>query len=142
MSKTILFQAIQFSINTQFSSIWPIDRTPSGATTLGQRGPGSEGNKGVLRIAQSSSITGISQSDCLVSYLGHSLGGGLSYPHCREAVDVFYSCSRLGKLLSGLLWHKIVVLFISQIGMFENYSYSIGPCAKTTTQKFTLNAIF
>ena len=33
--KTILFQAIQFSISTQFSSIWPIDRTLSGATTLG-----------------------------------------------------------------------------------------------------------
>ena len=25
--KTVLFQAIQFSISTQFSSIWPIDRT-------------------------------------------------------------------------------------------------------------------
>ena len=25
--KTILFQAIQFSISTQFSSIWPIDKT-------------------------------------------------------------------------------------------------------------------
>ena len=27
MSKTVLFQTIQFSISTQFSSIWPIDRT-------------------------------------------------------------------------------------------------------------------
>ena len=30
--------------------------------------PGSDGNKGVLRITQSSSITGASPSDCLVSY--------------------------------------------------------------------------
>ena len=33
MSKTVLFQAIQFSISTQFSSIWPINRILSGATT-------------------------------------------------------------------------------------------------------------
>ena len=51
MSKTVLFQTIQFSISTQFSSIQPIDRTLSGATTTpGQSGPGSGGNKGVPRI--------------------------------------------------------------------------------------------
>ena len=50
----------------------------SGATTLGQSGPGSNGDKGVLCIPQSSSITGTSLSDYLVLYPGHSLGG--SYP--------------------------------------------------------------
>ena len=35
---------------------------------LGQSGPGSNGNEGVLRILQSPSITGTSPSDCLVSY--------------------------------------------------------------------------
>ena len=78
LSKTFLFQAIQFServqiktilfsisigfvytqLNvkivlfqiTQFSSIRPIDRILSGATTLGQSGPGSDGNEGVLCI--------------------------------------------------------------------------------------------
>ena len=40
----------------------------SSATTLGQSEPGSNVNKGVLRIPQSSSITGTSSSDCLVSY--------------------------------------------------------------------------
>ena len=59
----------------QFTSIWPIDRTLSGAITPGQSGPGIDGNEGVLRIPQSTSITGASPSDCLVSYLGHSLGG-------------------------------------------------------------------
>ena len=34
----------------QFSSIWPIDKAVSGATTPGQSGPGSVGNEGVLRI--------------------------------------------------------------------------------------------
>ena len=43
----------------------------SGATTLGQSGPGSNGNEGVLRIPQRSSITGTSPSDCLVSYQGN-----------------------------------------------------------------------
>ena len=40
-----------------FSSIWPIDRTLSVATTLGQSGPGSNGSEGVLHIPQSTSIT-------------------------------------------------------------------------------------
>ena len=38
----------------------------------GQSGPGSDGNEKVLRIPQSSSITGNSPSDCLVSYPGKS----------------------------------------------------------------------
>ena len=67
-AETILFQTIQFSISTQFSSIWPIDRTLSVATTPGQRGPGSNGNKGVFRNPQNASITEAStSSDCLVS---------------------------------------------------------------------------
>ena len=45
---------------------------------LGLSGPGSNGNEGVLHIPKGSCITGTSLSDCLVSYLGHSLGG--SYP--------------------------------------------------------------
>ena len=84
MSKTFLFQVIQFTQTIQFSismllvlfnpKIGPL----SGATTLGQSGPGSDGNEGVLHIPQSSSTAGTSPSDCLVSYPGHSLGG--SYP--------------------------------------------------------------
>ena len=38
----------------------------------------SNGNEGVLCIPQSLSITGTSPSDCLVSYLGHSLVGSYS----------------------------------------------------------------
>ena len=40
---------------------------------LGQSGSGSDDNEGVLRILQSSSITGISPSDHLVSYPEHTL---------------------------------------------------------------------
>ena len=42
--------------------------------SLGQSGPGSNANKGLLRIPQISSITGISSSDCFVSYPGYPLG--------------------------------------------------------------------
>ena len=63
--------------------------TLAGATIPGQSGSASDGNEGVLRIPQSSSITGTSPSDCLVSYPGNSLGGGLT----RVVVGVFYSSS-------------------------------------------------
>ena len=49
------------------SYILPIDRTLSGPTAPGKSGPGSDGNKGVLCISQSFSITGALPSDCLVS---------------------------------------------------------------------------
>ena len=83
--KTVPFKTIQFSISAQFNFNWPVDRTLSGATTLGQSGPGSDGNEGVLLISQSSSITGTTPSDCLVSYPG-------------DAIGVFYRPSRLGQL--------------------------------------------
>ena len=52
--------------------------TLSGATTPGQSGPGSNGNKEVLHIPQNSSIRGVSPSDYLMSYPGHSLGESYS----------------------------------------------------------------
>ena len=64
MSKTILFQTTQFSMQklfyfkqlslalVQFSSIWPIDRTLSSATAPGQSGCVSDGNEWVLRFLQ------------------------------------------------------------------------------------------
>ena len=42
--------------------------TLSGATTPSQSGFGSNGNEGVLRIPESSSITETLPSDCLVSF--------------------------------------------------------------------------
>ena len=72
--KTVLFQTIQFCLNTQFSSIWPIDRTLSGDTNPGQNGNESDDNESVLCSHQISSIAGASLSDCLVSYRRHFLG--------------------------------------------------------------------
>ena len=60
-------QSIQFSVRRLFSSIWPIDRALSGATTPGQHGLGSDGNEGVLSIPEIYIITGAWPSDCFVS---------------------------------------------------------------------------
>ena len=49
-------------------SIWSIDRTQSGATTLSQSESGSNTNEEVLCVPQSSSVAGTLQSDYLVSY--------------------------------------------------------------------------
>ena len=91
--ETVLFQRIKFSMSSQSSSIWPIDRTLLGATTPGQSGLGSDGNKRVLCIPQNSSITGTSPSDCFVSYAGHSLGK--SYPSVE--MKSVYSTARADK---------------------------------------------
>ena len=62
--------------------IQPIDRTLSGDTTLSHREPGSDGNEGVLRTPQSSSITAASPLGCLISSPEHSLVG--SYPSAKK----------------------------------------------------------
>ena len=66
------------------SSLWPLDRTLSGATTPSQSRPGSDGNEGILLIPRSFGITGASPSDCLVLYPEHSLGA--SYPSLQRGV--------------------------------------------------------
>ena len=115
--KPVLIQTIQFSINTLFSSIWLIDRTQTGATCPGPRGPGNDGNVVVLRIPQSSSITGASPSDCLVSYPGHSLRK--SYPSVE--MQSVYSTDPAD-------WPK--TLFLLDYGFidfnFLNYQFLIG----------------
>ena len=60
------------------SSIWPIYSTLSGATTPGQNRSSNNSNEEILHIPQNSKI-GVSPSDGLMSYPGHSLwGGGLT----------------------------------------------------------------
>ena len=97
------------------SSIRAIDRTLSGATTQVQNKPSSDANKRVLRIPQSSSITGDSPSDYLVSYSGHTLRGGV-LPFCRGAIGVFYSPSRLGHRT--LVWGWFLPLCRDAVSVF------------------------
>ena len=60
------------------SSIWPIDRTLSSATTPSWSELMSNENEEVLRVLQCSSVTGASPLDCLVSYPVYSLGNSLT----------------------------------------------------------------
>ena len=64
--KNCLFQIIQSRISRLFNSIWPTDRNQSDATTPGQSGPKSDGNKGVFCIPQNISSTRVSPLDCLI----------------------------------------------------------------------------
>ena len=52
MSKHFYLKKNQFSISSQFSYIWNINKN-LGVFTLEQSGPGSNGNEGVFRITQS-----------------------------------------------------------------------------------------
>ena len=94
----------------------PTDRTRSGATTPGQRVPGSDDNEGILRIPKSYSITEASPSDCLVS--NRTLGGE-ALPLNRDAVGVFYSLIRLDhKTLAG----RVLPICTDAVGLFYNPS--------------------
>ena len=84
------------------SSILPIDRIRSG-------GPGNYGDEGVCCIPQSSSITAVSPSGCLMSYPGHSGGKGV-LSLWRDAASVFYSPSQQGWIYFYTTWH-LVCLF-------------------------------
>ena len=97
--KNSYFQTIQVSVITQFSSIWPIDRTLSGVTTTGQNGAEGDGNEWVHCIPQSSSISGVSPSDCLVSYPGHSLGES----HASIEIQSVYSTAPANLAGGGLV---------------------------------------
>ena len=78
------------------SSIWPIARTLSGATTPGQSGAGSTDKKGVLHIPQFYSIIRASESDCFVISKTLMSGSGGGGPFCKDAICVFYSSRWLG----------------------------------------------
>ena len=115
MSKTVLFQTIQFSISTQFSSLRSIDRRYQ---VLPLR---ARVDLGVMAMnSQSSDISGTSPSDCLVSYPGESLVGG-SYRFAEKQsmyftapVDwVIAGCRLLVQFMVRLRYNDIIGSIIS-----------------------------
>ena len=60
--------------------------TLSGATAPGQSGAGSDGNEEVLCIPKCSNITEASPSDCVASYLGHSLVSLTPLQRCSQCI--------------------------------------------------------
>ena len=67
----------------------------SGAISPGHYGGGSNVIKAIIYIPESSSITEISPSDCLVSYTGHSLGGGYSSVEKKSMYSAPTDCASL-----------------------------------------------
>ena len=86
------------------SSILSIDRTLSGATAAGQSRLGNDGNDGVLRIPQSSTITGASPHIGLCHLQDTRLGGGALYTSAET--HSVYSTNQIKK------WNKENRIFI------------------------------
>ena len=90
------FVCAQFNCQT---SIWPIDKTLSGATTLSQ----SNDNEGVLHIPQSSR-TKASPSDSIVSYSGYWLvGAEMQLAFSTASAD--WAVYEIDWQMQQLLWH-------------------------------------
>ena len=88
------------------SSIWPMDRFLSDATTPGQSEPGGDGKKEELHISQSFSITEATPTDCLVSYLGHSLGESYLSAAPVNWASIFYNTIwQSRKVLETRMWY-------------------------------------
>ena len=126
--KTFQFKKNQFSIRTQFSSIWPIDKTLSGVTNPGQSGPRSDGSDGVLRIPQSSSLTGASPSEILVSYPGHSLRGLTPLQRCSRCILQLPLTEQYSELnvLFQIIQFSISIQFICQTVLFQAIQFCIS----------------
>ena len=108
-----------------FSSIWPIDRTLSCATTPGHSGPESDSNEEVLHIPQSFCITGTSPSDCLVSYPGHLWG--VSYPSVEvPSVYSVASADWATLLLLDLSNHMILESLIETLVGDKHLNRAVG----------------
>ena len=96
----------------RFGSIQPIDRTLIRCYHSGQSAPGSDGNKGVLCIPHSSSITGTSPSDGLMLYLGRSLVGSYA---SAEKQSVYYTAPAD--------WVKMKISSSLLVGTIESYIF-------------------
>ena len=78
MTKTVPFLAIQFSISMQFNFIYSLHRTLSGATSLGNSGPGSDGNEGYSAFPKTPALQ--EPWHQIVRVISRTLVGGRSYP--------------------------------------------------------------
>ena len=129
MSKIVLFQTIQFSISMQFSSIWPIG--PFQVQPLRAR---VDLGVMVICIPQSSTITGTSPSDCLVSYLGHSFSDPsakmqlvYSTALANRANHLFDSYQRLKKWYLMLLFLTLsIIRYVSRV-KWNNPGKAVAP---------------
>ena len=128
--KTVLFRVIQLSINTHFKwkkptkltkpgfcFVWPIYRTSLGATTLGQSGPRSDSNEGVLSIPQLSSLTGTSSSDCLASYQDTHLWRFTPQERCSRCIQQPQLTDQMKSWIRLFMFHYALI----PLKMYESF---------------------
>ena len=134
-NQKVLFPTILFSISHMFilslvfnSSIWHIAKSLLDTTTPDQSEPGSDGNKGVLHIPHTLRITGVSPSDCLISYQD-TLCGVRSYPFVE--VQLVYSTAPAEEAES---WCDYLYIYI--------YIYSVCVCLCVCVKAENLEFIF
>ena len=99
------------------SSIWWLDGTLTGTTTLGKSRSGRNDSKGVLHIHQSSRIE-VSPSDGSMPYLGYSLPTGGFYSPTK--IQLAYPTADLAKKYLRLTYQPIYPL--NMIGIVMKYS--------------------
>ena len=131
------------SISTQFSSIWPIDRTLSGGLILGQSGPGNYVNEGAFWIPQISSIIGASPWDYLVLNVGHFLGESyftaemLSVYSATPADWAVYKKGHSIFEVAVLHLKLILCHILNVLELFGNTPGEKGVCASSQTKSNT-----
>ena len=80
----------------------------SGAINLGESRPETNGKEEVLRIHQTSNITRTSPSDCLMSYIEHSLGVE-SYPSAEKQSVYSTASGDWSVYLNGIIYIYIYI---------------------------------
>ena len=124
-----------------------MNKTLSGATISGQSGPGCNGNEVVLRIPQSSSITGTSPSDCFISKTLVAEGKGSYHPAEKQSVysiapafSVYDAKSK--KTVSILVWVGLVLWYINNCRLFNAKSISLLINSFISTIQFSISTQF
>ena len=111
-SQKVLMQIIQFSISTQFNSIWPIDRTLSGATTLSRVDLGTLGMNEYFNFPKAPAL--LEPHHRIVCVISRTLVGGRSSQRLTKVIVVAVD--------SFCLSHdhpSVVDLLLSQITFFH-----------------------
>ena len=127
-------------------SIWAIDRTLSGFTTLGQSRSGSNGNEWVLHILQISKV-GTSPSYCLISYPGYLLVKR-GYPFVQRCSWCILQPLKTGPILgwsclcshrANTFWEKVLIhLFSSSYRKIAGQAGSLALLSKWSRRKLLI----
>ena len=126
----------------QFSSIWPIDRNLSSATTPGRSGSWSDGHEGVLYIPQSSTITGTSPSDCLVLCPGHWLGVLTPLQRCSRCIlQLQPTVQEISRSVISILNELELICLPSSIAIVSTQSNGFDYCYLLLIILFNINHV-